>query len=94
MKAQHPLRIAILECDTPADGTRAKYGSYGGVFEALLAAGVSGFQKEREGSERSELGRFKLTYWDVVSEKKYPRVEDVDGVLLTGSRTLLRVHLQ
>ena len=35
-----PLRIAILECDTPLDNTRAKYGGYGGVFTALLKAGA------------------------------------------------------
>jgi hypothetical protein len=31
-----PLRVAILECDTPLPETQAKYTSYGGVFTSLL----------------------------------------------------------
>jgi len=33
--ASLPLRIAILECDTPLPGTSSKYGGYGGVFTSL-----------------------------------------------------------
>ena len=82
--SQRPLRIAILECDTPAERTRARYGGggYGAVFKALLDAGASEVSKV---SGPDEL-MLQLTYWDVVSEKRYPQIEDVDGVLLTGSR--------
>ena len=35
---QRPLRVAILENDTPQPDTQARYKSYGGVFTALLTA--------------------------------------------------------
>ncbi|KAI9840341.1 MAG: hypothetical protein M1837_001759 [Sclerophora amabilis] len=82
-----PLRIAILECDTPLDGTRAKYGSYGGVFTALLrAAAAASFDED----PASTLGPppdygLDISRFDVEKVEQYPRVEDVDAVLLTGS---------
>ncbi|KAF2121395.1 nucleoside phosphatase family-domain-containing protein [Lophiotrema nucula] len=79
---QPPLRIAILECDTPLDQTRAKYGGYGGVFKALLSAAADALQypglSSKEGLE--------LSVFDVVNAQKYPDLEDIDAVLLTGSR--------
>lgn len=83
MIRQAPLRIAILECDTPLDGTRAKYGSYGGVFKALLEAGADLLAKERGSSAPVPLS---LKYYDVVTKQEYPEDKDFDAVLLTGSR--------
>jgi len=79
-----PLRIAILECDTPMDGTRAKFGGYGGVFRQLLeraadALGHAGLSA-KEGMD--------LSYYHVVNEQKYPNLDDVDAVLMTGSRMM------
>ena len=75
----HPhLRLAILECDTPLDGTRAKYGSYGGVFTSLLHAGA-----ETLGIPGDDL---RITRWDVVEKGEYPDLQDIDAVLITGSR--------
>jgi hypothetical protein len=75
-----PLRIAILECDTPPDDLIAKYGKYGKVFQTLLEAaadslGVSGFSKDD----------LKLSAYDVVTEQKYPELDEVDAVLISGS---------
>ena len=75
-----PLRIAILECDTPLDQTRAKYGGYGGVFTALLTAGAAALG---EPDLKLELSTF-----DVVEKQEYPDLETIDAVLLTGSREL------
>jgi hypothetical protein len=78
-----PLRIAILECDTPLDKTRAQLGSYGGVFRQLLersadALGYPGL------SSKTGLD---LTYYHVVDHPDvYPNLDDIDAVLLTGSR--------
>ncbi|KAI9754160.1 MAG: NADPH-cytochrome P450 reductase [Chaenotheca gracillima] len=88
------LRIAVLECDTPLDGTRSKYGDYGGVFTALLQAAASSISKENEKlnpSKRLPLGPppdygLDITKFDVEKEETYPNPEDVDAVLLTGSR--------
>ena len=97
--APSPIRIAILEADTPIGQTLVKYGSYGGVFTSLLhkAADASNIPRER----------LKLTGWDVVNmeqaqekeddnisrvwnierRKGYPKLEDIDAILITGSRT-------
>lgn len=93
-----PIRIAILEADNPVGRTRARYGSYGGVFTSLLhrAADASGVPRER----------LHITGWDVVNgegaaegveedmggewkvkrRKGCPELKDVDAVLITGSR--------
>ncbi|KAL5338618.1 class I glutamine amidotransferase-like protein [Aspergillus crustosus] len=73
-----PLRIAILECDTPVDPINAKYGGYGGVFTALLK------QSARELSD-SALD-LELSVFDVVDKQQYPDLERVDAVLLSGSK--------
>ncbi|KAI9795646.1 MAG: hypothetical protein M1833_006886 [Piccolia ochrophora] len=80
---QPPLRIAILECDTPLDGTRAKYGGYGGVFTALLRAGADALNEPDVISSDKGL---EISKWDVVNERQYPELNDIDGILITGSR--------
>jgi len=77
-----PLRIAILECDTPLDGTRAKYGTYGGVFTSLLKAGADALQHPGLTSSSG----LDLSTYDVVHAQLYPSLEEIDAVLLTGSR--------
>lgn len=96
--APSPIRLAILEADTPIGKARAKYGSYGGVFSSLLHEAADASHVPRE--------RIELTGWDVVNvegamegeeedmggewnwkrRKGLPRMEDVDAVLITGSR--------
>ena len=95
--ASPPLRIAILEADVPLDQARARYGSYGGIFAALLYAAADAAAVPR--------ARLRITGWDVVNEgaaegaeedmggewgwtrrKGYPGLEEVDAVLITGSR--------
>ncbi|KAF2188203.1 class I glutamine amidotransferase-like protein [Zopfia rhizophila CBS 207.26] len=78
-----PLRIAILECDTPLDQTRAKYGGYGNVFKALLEAGADALRQPDLISSKKGL---RLSNFDVVNEQKYPELDQIDAVLLTGSR--------
>ena len=76
-----PLRIAILECDTPLDNTRAKYEGYGGVFKQMLGRGADelGFPglSSTEGLD--------LKMYNVEQQKVYPRLEDIDAILITGS---------
>lgn len=89
-----PIRLAILECDTPLEKTKAKFHGYGGVFEALLGAGAMAL-----GREPSNL--LQISKWHVETEPdRYPDLQDIDAVLITGSRMshfpLLRiiVHLR
>lgn len=80
LKMKAPLRIAILEADTPPDDIVARYGKYGKVFRTLLETaaeelGEPGFSKDS----------LELSAYDVVTEQKYPNLEDVDAVLISGS---------
>jgi len=77
-----PLRIAILECDTPLNGTKAKYGSYGGVFKTLLGAGADALSHPGLTSSSG----LSFSTWDVVSAQVYPNLSDIDAILITGSR--------
>lgn len=85
---KQPLRIAVLECDEPIGRTKEKYGGYGNVFKALLDAGANDIV-ERDGVNRPELD---ITKYDVVNTEMYPKLEDIDAILLTGSSTSNR-HL-
>ncbi|KAL8694833.1 MAG: hypothetical protein Q9218_000592 [Villophora microphyllina] len=74
-----PLRIAILECDTGLPKALAKYKRYGAISSALLESGA----------EAACLGHsdVEISLWDVVHDAgKFPKLEDVDGVFLTGSK--------
>ncbi|KAL4889441.1 class I glutamine amidotransferase-like protein [Aspergillus ambiguus] len=74
-----PLRIAVLECDTPVEKIDKKYNGYHGVFSALL----------RESAQALGLDPttgLDVSRWDVVTKQEYPRLEDVDALLLTGSK--------
>ena len=97
--ASSSIRIAILEADIPIGTTRDKYGSYGGVFTSLLykAADASNIPRQRldisawdvinsEGAKEGELEYMDGEY-DMLRTKGYPKLEDIDAVLLTGSRT-------
>lgn len=77
-----PLRIAVLECDTPLTQTKAKYGGYGGVFEVLLQAGAKALNQPELVQPESGL---EITKWDIVNGDQYPNLDDVDGILITGS---------
>jgi hypothetical protein len=76
------LRIAILECDTPLTATRAKYGDYGGVFKALLSAGADALNHPNLSSKYG----LSLTNWEVVEAQEYPQLDEIDAILITGSR--------
>ncbi|KAH8658037.1 Aldehyde/histidinol dehydrogenase [Xylariales sp. PMI_506] len=75
-----PVRIAVLECDVPVPAVQASRGSYGDVFRDLLEKGLCGLRSEGEGVQ------LELTKWDVVTAQSYPDIENVDALLLTGSK--------
>lgn len=73
-----PIRLAILECDTPQPQTRAKYNSYAGVFTSLLTRATAPLPVSDVVT---------ITAHDVVNDlHSYPSLDDVDALLLTGSR--------
>jgi hypothetical protein len=82
-----PLRIAILECDTPLEKTKAHFGSYGGVFKHLLDRAADALQHPGLSSTEG----LELSYFHVQERPDtYPALEDVDALLITGSRGCLQ----
>jgi hypothetical protein len=78
-----PIRLAILECDTPLPETKEKYGGYGGVFKALLRAGAEDMGDPSIIDSQSGLD---ISMWNVENEpSKYPIIEEIDAILITGS---------
>lgn len=74
-----PLRLAILEADTPVPAANDKYKGYFGVFKHLFARAVSPAPLE---------SALALTGHDVVHnpDSSYPSLDDVDAILITGSK--------
>lgn len=77
-----PLRIAILQCDTPPPDVVALYGAYDRIFTTLLETAAAGLGLD----PKKDL---ELSAFDVVTAQEYPSVEDVDAVLISGSSKLV-----
>lgn len=60
---------------------RENYGGYGDIFKGLLENGAAHLAQISAG-KKAEL---EITKYDVVDNDKYPLLEDVDAILLTGS---------
>ena len=69
-----------MEADTPPDDIVVRFGRYGKVFRTLLENAADNLGKP--GFSKDDL---ELSAYDVVSEQKYPELDDVDAVLITGS---------
>ncbi|KAB8260329.1 Aldehyde/histidinol dehydrogenase [Aspergillus pseudonomiae] len=72
------IRVAILETDTPIDPVLDRYGTYGAIFNRWLNKGLQGL-----GVTDTEI---QTTNWDVVNQSVYPKLEDFDALLMTGSK--------
>ncbi|KAK6082651.1 GMP synthase [Seiridium cupressi] len=76
-----PIRLAILECDTPVPAVQEKYnnGGYGAVFTDLFRRATAPEPLESQ---------LELSYHDVVNqyETAYPDPESLDAVLISGSK--------
>lgn len=81
-QSHSPLRIAILECDEPIGKTKEKYGSYGGLFQVLLEAGAK-YLAEKTSVDVPQLD---ISKHHIVNTQDYPNLDNIDAVLLTGSR--------
>jgi len=77
-----PLRIAVLECDTPLDNINAKYEGYGGVFKELFRESAKRLGQPEKLDPETGL---EISRWDIVDGDKYPNLDEVDAVVLTGS---------
>lgn len=77
-----PLRIAVLECDTPLEAVASRFGKYARIFSTLLNAAADKLKypglSSKEGLE--------ISAWDIVHGDKYPELENIDAILITGSK--------
>lgn len=74
----------MLECDMPLPRTKERFGGYGGVFEYLLKSGARALN---DPSLNPDTG-FEITKWPVEQDpSQYPKLEDIDAILITGSST-------
>ncbi|OOF94583.1 hypothetical protein ASPCADRAFT_208230 [Aspergillus carbonarius ITEM 5010] len=78
-----PLRIAVLECDTPVEKVNIKYGGYRGVFSLLLRESAAALVQPEKLDPETGL---EISGWDVVTAQEYPKLEDVDAIVLSGSK--------
>ncbi len=82
LKLHQPVRIAILECDTPLPKTKDKFQGYGGVFEVLLRSGAKALGRPDLDPETG----LEISKWQVELEpERYPDPETIDAILITGS---------
>lgn len=77
-----PLRIAILECDTPLRKTHSQYNGYREIFQELLHSSLKILNHPDQLTPENALD---ISGWDVYRIQEYPKLEDIDAVLLTGS---------
>jgi hypothetical protein len=73
-----PLRIAILQCDTPPPDVVALYGAYDRIFTTLLEKAATGLGLD----PKTDL---ELSAFEVVTAQEYPNLENIDAVLISGS---------
>ena len=56
------------------------------MFKVLLGAGADALQMPDVVSSK---GGLEISKWDVVKEQKYPALEDIDAILISGSRKFM-----
>lgn len=72
-------RIAVLECDTPIPSVIDSRGTYGDILKTLLVEGAARARGQQPGLSPQ------ISTYDVVTAQEYPKIDDVDAVLLSGS---------
>ena len=77
-----PLRVAVLEADVPLPRILEIHGTYGDIFASLLHRAADTLELPRD--------QLQISKWDVMTKMEYPALEDVDAVLITGSRKSCR----
>ncbi|KIV86928.1 hypothetical protein PV11_02504 [Exophiala sideris] len=83
LKIHAPIRIAILECDTPLPKTKERFKGYGGVFELLLRSSAKALNRPELDPEKG----LEISKWQVeLDPDNYPDPETIDAILITGSK--------
>ena len=75
-----PVRLAVLECGEFAPKAMKKYGGYHGAYTALLHKAADNLSIPHDCLDISK--------YDVVNEiEKYPSIDDIDAIIISGSST-------
>ena len=81
------LRIVSLDCEVPVPSVLAERGTFGDIFETLLRKAA----KTELGDETGDLELKFKTYNAKAGElPDEVELEEIDGVILTGSGTSIR----
>lgn len=81
-KMKPPLRIAILEADTPPPHVVAEHGAYERMYTTLLQAGADALGQPDLLSSTQGL---EISAFDVVTKQEYPDLDKIDAILISGS---------
>jgi hypothetical protein len=73
------IRLAIFECGTPLPLARERYGTYGGMFEALFSAQQN--PKVPATEKKITFSKYQVDF----EGAEYPDLKEVDVILITGS---------
>lgn len=73
------IRLAIFECGTPLPLARERYGTYGGMFEALFSAQQN--PKAPATEKKITFSKYQVDF----EGAEYPDLSEVDVILITGS---------
>ncbi|CAG8907511.1 unnamed protein product [Penicillium egyptiacum] len=76
------IHVAILVCDTPIQPVLTKYGDYFAMFQALLRQAFKGLGI----SDKSKDITVEFSEHQMVDNSRFLDLENVDAVLLTGSK--------
>lgn len=74
-------RLAILECDTPVEAVLEKLGTYGTIYDAFVRRGLEAYVQD---GGRSDID-LEVTTSNMVDMGALPPLDQVDGLMLTGS---------
>lgn len=77
-----PIRLAIIEADTPQPQTNEKYGGYRGLYTEMLRKATEAFDPPQPLEDV-----LKITGHHVVEDKDpYPNLDNIDAILISGSK--------
>ncbi|KAI1497482.1 class I glutamine amidotransferase-like protein [Biscogniauxia marginata] len=84
-----PIRLAILEADTPIPSIAAKWESYGQVFKDLFQRACDSLDPPASLESQLDITSHLVVYVDghrPSSSDLYPDLENIDAILITGSK--------
>ncbi|KAI0592730.1 class I glutamine amidotransferase-like protein [Biscogniauxia sp. FL1348] len=84
--ATGPIRLAILEADTPVPQIKDKYGPYGEVFTYLFRRACDSLDPPQPLESLLGIKAYDVVVSDGSNLPAYPKLGDIDAVLITGAK--------